>query len=168
MLVDSESMTVPGFLGRALSLELSAVQLYTTQARLLAGWGMDKAAERLRHEAQEEMGHVERIIARMLAHGLAPNASQLRRVTLGRDLLTLLHIDQQFEMELVSLYQAAVNYCTRSQNHDDRVFFAELLSEEQQHASELAKWIAELQPQPVINTPAGFSPRGVLPGMVRR
>lgn len=144
---NAEQLKVPGYLGRALSLELSAVQLYTTQARLLSGWGMDKAAERLRHEAQEEMGHVERIIARMLARGFAPNASQLRPVALGKDLLSLLHIDQRFEMELVALYQDAVNFCTRSQQHDDWVFFAELLGEEQQHARELAQWISELQPQ---------------------
>jgi bacterioferritin len=44
---------------------------------------------RLGAEVREEMGHVERIIARMLALGVASNASQLRPATVGPDLLNL-------------------------------------------------------------------------------
>jgi bacterioferritin len=135
---------VLGYLGRALSLELSAVQLYSTQARLVATWGLDKAADRLRNEAHEEMQHAERIIARMLAHGAAPNASQLRPVKLGPDLQTLLMINQRFELELVQLYQDAMVYCARAANHDDRLFFETLFEEEKQHAVELSNWLAKL------------------------
>ncbi|NNJ90420.1 MAG: bacterioferritin, partial [Gammaproteobacteria bacterium] len=62
MLAGVTDVKVLGYLGRALSLELSAVQLYTTQARLVSIWGLDKAADRLRQEAQEETEHAERII----------------------------------------------------------------------------------------------------------
>ena len=61
-----------GYLGRALSLELSAVQLYSTQARLVTTWGLDQAAARLGAETREETGHVERIIARRSVSGLRP------------------------------------------------------------------------------------------------
>lgn len=135
---------VLGYLGRALSLELSAVQLYSTQARLVATWGLDAAAKRLQQEAREEMLHVERIIARMLAQGAAPNASQLRPVRLGPDLQTLLQINQHFELELVQLYQNAVVHCARIASHDDRIFFESLLEEEKQHAAELAAWLSTL------------------------
>ncbi len=145
MHVDATNQKVLGLLGRALSLELSAVQLYSTQSRLVAGWGLDKAAARLREESLEEMQHVERIIARMLSKGAAPNASQLRPVKLGSDLLTLLRINQQFEMELVSLYQQAIDTCRQTGDGNDLLFFSELLNEEQQHASDLSAWIAEIE-----------------------
>jgi len=135
---------VLGYLGRALSLELSAVQLYSTQARLVLNWGLDKAAEKLRHEAREETEHAERIIARLLALGAAPGASQLRPVKLGPDLITLLHGNWHFEMELVKLYQDAVTHCLHLGNNDDRVFFQSLLEEERNHAEDLKKWIASL------------------------
>jgi bacterioferritin len=154
--VDASKQKVLGYLGRALSLELSAVQLYSTQARLVANWGLDKAAERLRHEAQEEMQHVERIIARMLAKGAAPNASQLRPVSIGSDLLSLLKINRQFEMELVSLYQDAVSYCQKQCDMNDQLFFQSLLDEEQQHAAELGAWINSLQQAP-DNSPSHLS-----------
>jgi bacterioferritin len=138
--------TTLGYLGRALSLELSAVQLYSTQARLVASWGLDEPARRLREEAHEEMQHVERIIARMLALGVAPNASQLRPVNLGGDLQSLLKADYVFEEELVQLYAGAATHGARTGSHDDRVFFQTLLEEERAHAQELIQWMQELDP----------------------
>jgi bacterioferritin len=145
MLYASADPRVPGYLGRALSLELSAVQQYSTQARLVATWGLAEAAERLRGEASEEMGHVERIISRMLALGMAPNASQLRPVSLGRNLRELLQHNHAFEHELVRLYGDAARHCARSGDHDNRVFFETLLEEERVHGNELARWLGELE-----------------------
>ena len=133
-----------GYLGRALSLELSAVQMYSTQARLVATWGLDEPARRLRKEAHEEMAHVERIIARMLALGAAPGGSQLRPVRLGSDLPSLLQAGFAFEKEVVQLYADAAAHGARIGSHDDRVFFQALFAEEQEHAQELLQWMQEL------------------------
>ena len=135
---------VPGFLGRALSFELSAVQQYLTHARLAEGWGLAGAAAHLRQEAQEEMGHVDRIVARMLALGLAPNASFLRPVRAGQDLAELLRANWQLEAEIVSLYDQAYQHCARIRDGDGQAFFAELLREEQAHAQELERWLNDL------------------------
>jgi bacterioferritin len=145
MLYANSDPRVLGYLGRALSLELSAVQMYSTQARLVAAWGLAAAAERLSDEATEELGHADRIIARMLALGAAPNASQLRPVKLGRSLPELLQHDYTFENELVKLYDDATRHCARIGDHDNRVFFETLLSEEKAHANELVQWLAELE-----------------------
>jgi bacterioferritin len=136
---------VLGYLGRALSLELSAVQLYSTQARLVASWGLDDPAKRLREESREELEHVERIIARMLALGAAPSSSQLRPVRLGKDLIALLQADYDFELELVRLYYDAASYCARAALQDDRLFFETLYKEESAHAKELTDWIQTLE-----------------------
>lgn len=136
---------VLGYLGRALSLEMSAVQLYTAQARLVDSWSLVEAATRLREEAQEELGHADRIIGRMFALGVAPAASQLRPVGLGNNLSELLRYDQAFELELVSLYDNAVRYCSRNGLAEDRLLFQALLEEEQTHARELAGWIGQLE-----------------------
>ena len=154
MLYASADHRVLGYLGRALSLEFSAVQLYTTQARLVAAWGLAEPAERLRKEATEEMEHVERIIARMLSLGVAPNASQLRPVRLGSSLQELLSHNHAFENELVGLYAEATRYCARIGDHDGRLFFETLLDEERSHSRELAGWLEALQ------GPAGADGRG--------
>ena len=142
-----------GYLGRALSLELSAVQMYSAQARLVATWGLDEPARRLRNEAHEEMQHVERIIARMLALGVAPGASQLRPAQLGGDLRSLLQAGFAFEKDVVQLYADAAGYGARIGSHDDRVFFQALFAEEQEHAQELLQWMQALDGPPVERTP---------------
>lgn len=145
MLATRADEGVLGYLGRALSLELSAVQLYATQARVVASWGLADAAARFRQEADEELGHSERIIERMLAVGVAPGASQLRPVKLGRDLGELLATDQQFEQELIGLYTAAATHSARVGDHDSRLFFTALLEEERAHDRELGEWLSQLQ-----------------------
>ena len=144
MLAARSDQQVLGYLGRALSLELSAVQQYSTQARLVASWGLSEAAASFRQEAEEELQHVDRIIERMLAVGVAPNASQLRPVKLGADLSALLLINQQFEADVIRLYQAAARHSATVGDHDSRLFFEELLREEQQHHAELEAWLQRL------------------------
>jgi len=142
---------VLGYLGRALSFELSAVQLYSTQSRLVDNWGLKEVAEKLSKEATEEMAHANRIISRMLALGVVPSASQLRPVRLGKNLLEILQYDYRFEHELIKLYEDATRHCTRVGDHDNRVFFEALLNEEKSHAAGLMKWLVELQ-QPEMQT----------------
>ena len=139
-----------GYLGRALSLELSAVQNYSTQARLAETWGLTEAARRLKTEAAEELGHVERIIGRMLALGAAPNASMLRPAGVGASLRELLAFDHAFENDLIALYTDASAYAARAGDADNRMFFEGLLAEEQAHARELQAWMAELDVGAVV------------------
>lgn len=145
MLTAQTDQKVLGYLGRALSLEFSAVQLYSTQARLVATWGLADPAQKLRSEAEEELQHVNRIIERMLALGVAPNASQLRPVKLGRSLADLLRSNMAFEQDLIQLYGDAARHCALNGLHDDRVFFEGLLGEEEGHHQELMEWLRQLQ-----------------------
>jgi bacterioferritin len=65
--MDAVHPRVLGFLGRALSLELTAVQQYMTQASLVGLWGDTASADRFREETVEEMQHAERIVQQMLS-----------------------------------------------------------------------------------------------------
>ncbi len=136
---------VLAYLGRALSLELSAVQMYSTQARLVAFWGLADAAARLRNESEEELQHADRIIERMLATGVAPGASQLRPVRLAGDLNSLLTLNMQFESEVIKLYADATNHCVQTGDLDHRLFFEGLLEEERSHHEDLLNWQASLR-----------------------
>jgi len=136
---------VLGYLGRALSLEMTAVQQYATQAQYVSAWGLTEEAGKLQQESLEEMGHVERVISRMLALGAAPNASMLRSVKLGTNLRDLLFADAELERDLVELYTQATEHCARNGDHDNRMFFEGLLKEEQAHDIALAEWIKKLE-----------------------
>ena len=134
-----------GFLGRALSLELSAVQQYMTQASLVELWGESDAATRFRQDTVEELQHSERIVQRMLVLGVAPAASQLRPVQHAADLVGLLSLNQALENDLIQLYGDAVRFCLLTGDAENADFFRTLWNEEQQHALDLASWLQSLR-----------------------
>lgn len=133
-------------LGRALSLELTAVQQYLTQAVLVESWGDSASAERLRRETVEEMQHAERIVNRMIRLGVAPGASQLRPARHASDLPGLLHINAELEHQLVAHYAEAMGLCMRIGDRENAAFFHDLWQEEQHHLEELATWLESLGP----------------------
>ena len=132
---------VLGYLGRALSLELSAVQQYMTQASLVELWGDQEAAQRFRQETVEEMQHAEKIVQRMLALGVAPAASQLRPAAHARDLAGLLRQNLLLEGDLVNHYAEATRFCQLIGDAASEAFFKELWSDEQHHADAIVHWL---------------------------
>lgn len=132
-------------LGRALSLELTAVQQYLTQAVLLEIWGDSLAADRFRHETVEEMQHAERIIQRMIRLGVAPGASQVRPATYASDLLGLLQHNRELERTLVAHYADAEALCQRIGDGEHGAFFHDLWLEESHHEEELEAWLTSLE-----------------------
>ena len=145
MAVGAAHPRVLGYLGRALSLELSAVQQYMTQASLVELWGEGEVADRFRHETVEELQHAERIVKRMLTLGVAPAASQLRPVTHAADLVELLRRNAVLEDDLIAHYAEAMRFCLQIGDANQHAFFQALWLEEQQHGRELATWLASLQ-----------------------
>lgn len=136
---------VLGYLGRALSHELSAVAQYLTHAGLTRQWGMEEVADHFREEAMEEQEHAERLTARMLQLGAMPNASQLTPVRAGPSLMDLLLADRELELRAVELYREAANYCGLIGDQDNRAFFGTLHDEEFGHLRELETWLERLR-----------------------
>ncbi|NEX23010.1 bacterioferritin [Thiorhodococcus mannitoliphagus] len=139
------SPRVLGYLGRAMSHELSAVQQYLTHAGLAKLWGMDEVCEHFRREALEEQEHAERLTNRMLQLGAMPNASQLTPVRAGPSLIELLEADRLLELRAVELYREAAQYCALIGDTEDRALFHGLHDEELTHAREIETWLDRLR-----------------------
>ena len=144
MVMDAVHPRVLGDLGRALSLELTAVQQYMTQASLVGLWGDQAASERFREETVEELQHAERIVQHMLSLGVAPAASQLQPVTHAADLVGLLEQNADLEQQLISHYDEATRFCQLIGDEANAAFFAALLDDEQHHGRDLEAWLQEL------------------------
>ena len=144
MAMDAVHPRVLGYLGRALSLELTAVQQYMTQATLTEAWGDRDSAQRFRQETIEEMRHAESLVQRMVSLEVAPAASQLRPARHGPDLASLLRHDLALEDDLVNLYAEASRFCRLSGDTGNQQLFQQLLDDEQHHADALAAWLQSL------------------------
>jgi len=133
-----------GYLTRALSHEMAAVQQYMAQSKLCDLWGMAEYCSHFRQDVIEELGHVESLMDALLKLGVTPHATQLPAVRLGRSMDEMIEIDRVLEVEAVRLYEEAASYCTRVRDFHHHALFAKILRDELQHLDELDKMIASL------------------------
>jgi bacterioferritin len=126
-----------GWLSRALTHEMSALQQYLAQSVLARLWGDAALAAKLRHEALEEMEHAERLMERLILLGVAPSAGNLPPARLGRGVDDLLAADRQLELDAVRLYQEAAAHARRMRDGDSVALLEAILEEERAHVQEL-------------------------------
>jgi bacterioferritin len=126
-----------GWISRALTHEMSAVQQYLAQSVLARLWGDEALSGKLRREAVEELGHAERLMERLIVCGVAPSAGNLPPSRLGRSVDDLLAADRELEVDAVRLYQEAVAHARRMRDSDGAALLAEILAEEMEHVQEI-------------------------------
>lgn len=128
-----------GWLSRALTHEMSAVQQYLAQSVLVRLWGDDALADELRAEAVEELKHAERLMERLIVLGLAPSAGNLAPARLGRSTEALLAADRVIEVDAVRIYQEALAHVERMRDADSANLLSSILGEEMMHVQALDK-----------------------------
>lgn len=133
-----------GYLSRALSHELAAVQQYLMQAKLTGLWGLSEMSARLREDVNEELVHAGRLMERMLVLGVPSNATQLPPARLGRSVTEMLQIDRVLEIEAIRLYEEAAQYCARIRDSETQALFAGILQDELGHLGELDRMLMDL------------------------
>jgi bacterioferritin len=126
-----------GWLARALTHEMRAMQQYLAQSVLVRLWGDAALAAELRHEAMEEMEHAERLMERLILLGVAPSAGNLPPARLGRSVEDLLAADRTLEADAVRLYQEAAAHARRMRDADSAALLESILAEELAHVQAL-------------------------------
>ena len=134
-----------GYLSRALSHEMAAVQQYLLQAKLAGMWGLSAQSAHFRNDVNEELVHAERLMERMLVLGIPCNATQLPAVRPGRTLEEMLQIDRLLEIEAIRLYEEAALYCGRRQDGETQALMRALLEDELGHLKDLDQQLSELK-----------------------
>lgn len=126
-----------GWLSRALTHEMTAVQQYLAQSVLARLWGDTALAAKLRHEAVEELEHAERLMERLILLGVPPSAGNLPPSRLGRTAQELLAADHVLEADAVRLYEQAVAHARRMRDGDSVALLEGILAEEVAHVREI-------------------------------
>ena len=135
---------ISGYLSRALSHEMAAVQQYLLQAKLTGMWGLSAQSAKFRLDVSEELVHAERLMERMLILGIPCNATQLPPIRPGRTLEEMLQIDRLLEIEAIRLYEEAANYCGRRQDVETQALMLDILKDELGHLKELDQQLSTL------------------------
>ena len=134
-----------GYLTRALSHELAAVQQYLMQAKLVELWGMAELSRQICKDVQEELVHAERLMLRMLVLGIPANATLLPPVRTGRCVEEMWQINRLLEIEAVRLYEDGSQYCARIRDSETQALFDDILQEEMGHLAEIERLLSTQQ-----------------------
>lgn len=113
---DSE---VIDYLNRLIGGELAARDQYLIHSRMYEDWGLHKLYVRLDHESQEEGGHADALIRRVLFLDGTPNMSR-DSLNIGTDVISCLEADLALEYKVridlakgIQLCEAKSDYVTR-------------------------------------------------------
>lgn len=134
-----------GYLSRALSHEMAAVQQYLLQAKLAGLWGLAEQGAQFRNDVSEELVHAERLMERMLVLGIPCNATQLPAVRPGRTLEEMLILDRDLEIDAIRLYDEAATYCERRHDGETLQLMRAILDDELAHLRHLDQQLAALR-----------------------
>lgn len=126
-----------GWLSRALTHEMRAVQQYLAHSVLVRLWGDEELAGQFRREAIEELSHAERLMGRLIQLGVAPSAANLQPSRLGRSVDDLLHADREMEIDAVRLYQEGLAHAQRMRDASSATLLADILAEEMAHVKDI-------------------------------
>lgn len=134
MSVDSRTL---GWLTRALTHEMSAVQQYFAQSILARLQGNPTQAEKLRQDAFEELEHAERLMEHLILLGASPSAGNLLPVRLGRNWDELMMFNRTLEVNAVHLYKDALLHAQRMRDGETTALLESILNDEIAHINKI-------------------------------
>jgi bacterioferritin len=113
--------------------ELTAISQYMVHAEMCANWGYEKLAEKIEKRAIEEMKHAEKHIGRILFLEGKPIVSNLNKIQIGPDVLTILNNDHAAEEGAIKEYNKAIRLCTEEGDNGTREILEDVLNDEEAH-----------------------------------
>lgn len=142
MMADNETMK---HLQKALHMELTAAHQYQLHAHVLDDWGLDKLAAQMRVEFNEELGHSDKFIDRILFLNGEPNLEFYKKPKQSASLVDMFKSDLADEEEAIKFYTKASQHATEDGDIGTRVLFEEIVLDEEGHKAWLELQISLIE-----------------------
>jgi bacterioferritin len=121
--------SVIAMLNTRLAAELSSMDLYLLQGRMLHDWGYNKLSERLVHESGDERQHADLLIQRILFLGGSPDMSKRLDLSVGANPEEMFKGDLQYEYEVANGLNEGIVLCEQARDSGTRRVLQQLLSD---------------------------------------
>ncbi|SIO24799.1 bacterioferritin [Rhodovulum sp. ES.010] len=128
----------------ALAMELTAVNQYLLHAHTLEDWGLDKLAQRMREEMQEELGHAGQFIERIMFLGGTPELTPTKTPKMAETLKRLFQDDKSEEQGAIEFYSKAARDAAEANDIGTRTLFEKIVLDEEGHWDWLDRQLATL------------------------
>ncbi|GGW88652.1 bacterioferritin [Alteromonas halophila] len=122
-------------LNALLAYELAAMDQYFIHSQMYLDWGLNKLYERIDHEFDDERGHAQKLIERMLFLEGTPDMTQRTGFKVGKDVPEMLESDLRVEYEVDAKLKEVIAFCESEKDYVTRDMLVELLDDtEMDHA----------------------------------
>ena len=99
------------FLNEVLTAELTAINQYFIDSKMMANWGYHRLADKVRADSIDEMGDAEKLIDRILYLDGVPNLQRLGSVRVGESVPEKLALALQVETEALERLNRGIALC---------------------------------------------------------
>jgi len=132
-------------LNRALTTELTAINQYFIQAKMMKNWGYLSLAKKMYDESIGEMKHADKIIERILFLEGIPNIARYDVIRVGKDVREQLQNDLKLEMSGVKGYNETIELCIKVKDSGTRELLEEILVSSEDHVDWLETQIGLIE-----------------------
>lgn len=127
-------------LNKLLASELAAMDQYFIHSRMYEDWGLTKLYERIGHEMEDETGHADKLIRRILFLEGMPDMVTRDNIRIGKTVPEMLQSDLDLEYAVVVALKDAIALCEDEKDYETRAMLVQLLEDtEEDHAYWLEK-----------------------------
>jgi bacterioferritin len=120
-------------LNKALTIELTAINQYFVQAKMLKNWGYNSLAKKMWEESMGEMKHADKLIERILFLEGVPNIARYDVIRVGSDVPEQFENDLKLESGGVKAYNEAITLAAKSQDNGTRELLEGILVSSEEH-----------------------------------
>ncbi|MEC5128072.1 bacterioferritin [Verrucomicrobiales bacterium BCK34] len=117
----------------ALAMELTAAHQYQLHASVLTDWGIDRLAAQMREEMQEELGHSDDYIERIMFLKGEPKLEFAKSPEVAKTLAGMFEADLADEKEAITFYTAAAREADAAGDIGTRALFERIVMDEEGH-----------------------------------
>lgn len=122
-------------LNRLLAFELTSIDQYTSHSRQYEDMGLTKLYERINHEVDDERGHADLLIRRILFLGGQPQMDNREPHQIAHDVPTMLKNDLALEHNNARTLRDVINQCESLEDFVTRDMLVTILRDtEEDHA----------------------------------
>lgn len=121
-------------LNDVLTAELTAINQYFIDAKMLANWGFDRLGDKFREDSIDEMKDADALIDRILYLDGMPNLQRLGTVRVGENPVEKLEAALAVEREAIARLNRGIGLCTTVADHGSRELLEKILAGEEEHA----------------------------------
>jgi bacterioferritin len=121
-------------LNEVLTAELTAVNQYFLDARMLDNWGIKRLGKKFYDDSIDEMKDADELIERILFLDGMPNVQRLGAVRIGETPVEKLRLALDVEREAIDRLRSGIAKCFERGDHGSRELLEKILAGEEEHA----------------------------------